>query len=53
MLSELTRKGKDFCLPGIALMELPVISFQVKPDRFEPPKPKRTTCTFEEKQNTR
>jgi hypothetical protein len=35
-LSELARKGEDFCLPGIAPAELPVIIYQVKPDRFQP-----------------
>ncbi|HJV78106.1 MAG TPA: hypothetical protein VJ602_06945 [Paludibacter sp.] len=33
-LSKLTRKGEDFCLPGIALAELPVICLQVKSGRF-------------------
>ena len=34
MLSELTRKGEDFCLPVIAPAQLPVISYQVKADCF-------------------
>jgi len=29
-------RGEDFCLPEIVLVELPVIDFQVKPDRFYP-----------------
>jgi len=33
-LNELARKGEDFCLPGIAPAELPVINYLVKPDRF-------------------
>jgi hypothetical protein len=29
-------RGEDFCLPVIALAELPVIIYQVKPDCFLP-----------------
>ena len=35
-LSELARKGEDFCLPVIAPAELLVIIIQVKPNRFPP-----------------
>lgn len=29
-------RGEDFCLLGIAMVELPVKNYQVKPDRFQP-----------------
>jgi len=34
-LNELARKGGDFCRPVIAPAELPVINYQVQPDRFQ------------------